>query len=96
MGCIGKTGQALIDCRKGLKFTLLGQARQANNIANNVDSRTPATKRDSTAYRRGFSLGVRGLKPSKQRLKYEGESEMEKMGRWEGQNSPLRKKKGKK
>ena len=91
MGCIGKTGQALIDCRKGLKFTLLGQARQANNIRNNVDSRTPATKRDSTKYRDGFKMGLAGKKPSKMQLKYEGENEYKKMGRWEGQNKKKKK-----
>jgi|TARA_B110000459_G_C16197322_1_gene310622 hypothetical protein len=86
MGCIGLKGQALKDCQKGLKFTLLAQARQNTNRANLVDSRTSATKRDSTQYREGFKMGRAGKKPSKIEIKYQGENEYKKMGRWEGQN----------
>ena len=91
MSCIGLKGQALKDCKAGMKFTLLAQARQNTNRANRVDSRTPATRRDSTQYREGFKMGLAGKKPSKIQLKYEGESEYKKMGRWEGQNKKKKK-----
>ena len=55
-------------------------------IITHTNSRTPATKRDSTQYRDGFKMGLAGKKPSKMQLKYEGENEYKKMGRWEGQN----------
>ena len=34
MSCIGLKGQALKDCKAGMKFTLLAQARQNTNRAN--------------------------------------------------------------
>jgi hypothetical protein len=67
-------------------------ARSFTNQASGVDSITPATKQDSTAYKTGFIKGARGQKPSANQLKYEGEGEYEKMGRWEGQNAVKKKK----
>tara|TARA_R110000803_G_scaffold210203_1_gene281417 strand:+ start:4279 stop:4560 length:282 start_codon:yes stop_codon:yes gene_type:complete len=93
MDCKGKTGQALADCKEGIKFTLFATAREGRNKHEMVDIRTPATARDSTAYREGFRRGLRGDKPSAMELKYQGEGPFSKMGRWEGQNNPLRKKK---
>jgi hypothetical protein len=72
----------------------LPMARSYKNQANGVDSNTPATRRDSTDYKIGFIKGVKGQKPSAQRLRYEGEGEYEKMGRWEGQNAVKKKKNG--
>lgn len=72
----------------------LPMARSYKNQANGIDSNTPATRRDSTDYKIGFIKGVKGQKPSAQRLRYEGEGEYEKMGRWEGQNAVKKKKNG--
>jgi hypothetical protein len=73
-------------------FKNLPMARSFTNQASGVDSSTPATKQDSTAYKTGFIKGARGQKPSANQLKYEGEGEYEKMGRWEGQNAVKKKK----
>ena len=62
-------------------------ARSYNNAQLGNKLNTPATKQDSTDYKTGFIRGVKGWKPSADRLKYEGEGEYQKMGRWEGQNS---------
>ncbi len=61
-------------------------ARSYNNAQLGNKLNTPATKQDSTNYKIGFIRGVKGWKPSADRLKYEGEGEYQKMGRWEGQN----------
>ncbi len=61
-------------------------ARSYNNAKVGNKLNTPATKQDSTNYKIGFIRGVKGWKPSADRLKYEGEGEYQKMGRWEGQN----------
>ena len=90
MGCIGLKGQALKDCKAGMKFTLLAQARQNTNRANRVDSRTPATKQDSTQYRQGYNMGLKKQKPKSDTHPY-GEGEYHKMGRWEGQNKNKKK-----
>lgn len=90
MGCIGLKGQALKDCQKGLKFTLLAQARSAANRANGVDDRTSATKQDSTNYRQGYNMGLKNQKPSSTTHPY-GEGGYHKMGRWEGQNKNKKK-----
>ena len=62
-------------------------ARSYNNAQLGNKLNTPATKQDSTDYKTGFIRGVKGWKPSADRLKYEGEGEYQKMGRWEGQNA---------
>mgnify|MGYP003661033717 FL=1 len=91
MSCEGLKGQALKDCKSGIKFTLFKQANNNTNRLNMVNSSTPATQRDSIQYRTGFERGQKGWKPSTMRLKYQGETEYEKMGRWEGQNTPKKK-----
>ena len=94
MSCKGLKGKELAECKKNTPtYKNFAMANQARNRSEKVDSKRPATKRDSSQYKRGFKLGLKGIKPSKMRLKYEGETEFEKMGRWEGQN---KKKKGKK
>jgi hypothetical protein len=85
MNCIGLKGQALADCKAGIKFTLLAQARSAANRANKVDSRTPATKQDSINYRDGYKMGQNKQNPSSTTHPY-GEGGYHKMGRWEGKN----------
>ena len=62
-------------------------ARSYNNAQLGNKLNTPATKQDSTDYKTGFIRGVKGWKPSADRLKYQGEGEYQKMGRWEGQNA---------
>jgi len=87
MSCKGLTGKQLADCKKKKPtYKNFAMANQARNKSEGLPTRRPATKRDSAQYRKGFKLGLKGIKPSKNRLKYEGETEFEKMGRWEGQN----------
>ena len=85
MSCIGLKGQALADCKAGIKFTMFAQARNAANRANGVDNRTPATKQDSTNYRYGYNMGIKKQKPNSTTHPY-GEGGYHKMGRWEGKN----------
>lgn len=88
MSCKGLKGDALKECKKKTPtWKNFAMANQARNKSIGVDSKRPATKRDSTQYKRGFQMGLKGIKPSKMRLKYEGETEFQKMGRWEGQNT---------
>jgi hypothetical protein len=88
MSCKGLKGDALKECKKKTPtWKNFAMANQARNNAEGVPTKRPATKRDSTQYKRGFQMGLKGIKPSKMRLKYEGETEFEKMGRWEGQNT---------
>jgi len=80
MDCKKLKGEAKKKClEKGINYSLLRMARNATNKYNGFDTKKPATKRDSTTYKRGYVLG-------RQKLKRSGESEYEKMGRWEGQN----------
>jgi hypothetical protein len=65
----------------------LGLARSASNNAAGRDTNTPATKKDSLDYKKGFDMGKAGKKPSSLRAKYEGKNQYEEKGRWEGQNS---------
>jgi len=65
----------------------LGLARSASNNAAGRDTNTPATKKDSLDYKKGFDMGKSGVKPSSLRAKYEGKNQYEEKGRWEGQNS---------
>ena len=65
----------------------LGLARSASNNAAGRDTNTPATKKDSLDYKKGFDMGKAGKKPSALRAKYEGKNQYEEKGRWEGQNS---------
>ena len=88
MSCKGLTGKALADCKKKNKPTYknFAMANQARNKSEGLPFNRPATKRDSAQYVSGFRKGLKGYKPSKMRLRYEGETEFQKMGRWEGQN----------
>lgn len=65
----------------------LGLARSAANNAAGRDTHAPATARDSANYRAGFDAGLRGVKPSSMKKKYEGEDQYFQKGRWEGQNA---------
>ena len=88
MSCKGLKGDALKECKKKTPtWKNFAMANQARNNAEGVPTKRPATKRDSTQYKRGFQMGLKGIKPSKMRLKYEGETEFQKMGRWEGENT---------
>jgi len=94
MSCKGLTGDALKECKKKTPtWKNFAMANQARNNAKGVPTERPATKRDSTQYKRGFQMGLRGLKPSEIQRKYQKETEFEKMGRWEGQNVKKKKKK---
>jgi len=64
----------------------LGLARSATNKEEGRDINTPATKKDSIDYKKGFEMGKAGFKPSPLRAKYEGKNQYEEKGRWEGQN----------
>jgi len=68
-------------------YVNLGLARSATNNAMGVDVNTPSTKLDSLNYRKGYEMGVKGVKPSPLRAKYEGKNQYEEKGRWEGQNA---------
>lgn len=68
-------------------YVNLGLARTATNNAEGRDTNTPATKKDSLDYKKGFDNGRAGIKPSTLRTKYEGKNQYEEKGRWEGQNS---------
>ena len=47
-------------------------------------------KRDSAQYKRGYQMGLKRSKPTAKSHPY-GETEFEKMGRWEGQNTKIKK-----
>lgn len=80
MDCKKLKGEAKKKClEKGIDYSLIRMARNATNKSNGFDTKKPATKRDSAAYKRGYVLG-------RKKLKGYNESEYEKMGRWEGQN----------
>jgi hypothetical protein len=87
MSCKGLKGDALKECKKKTPtWKNFAMANQARNRSERADIRRPATKIDSTQYKRGYQMGLKGLKPSAIQKKYQGETEFEKMGRWEGQN----------
>lgn len=65
----------------------LGLARSAANKEEGKDFNTPANKKDSLDYKKGFNMGKAGIKPNPLRAKYEGKNQYEEKGRWEGQNS---------
>jgi len=65
----------------------LGLARSASNKEESRDTNTPATKKDSLDYKKGFEMGRKGYKPNPLRIKYEGKNQYEEKGRWEGQNT---------
>tara|TARA_B110000977_G_scaffold78481_1_gene105582 strand:+ start:75 stop:356 length:282 start_codon:yes stop_codon:yes gene_type:complete len=93
MSCKGLTGDALKECKKKTPtYKNFSMANQARNNAKGVPTERPATRRDSTQYKRGYQMGLKGLKPSAVQKKYQGETEFEKMGRWEGQNVKKKKK----
>tara|TARA_B110000858_G_C17761267_1_gene454651 strand:- start:1299 stop:1574 length:276 start_codon:yes stop_codon:yes gene_type:complete len=88
MSCKGLKGDALKECKKKTPtWKNFAMANQARNNAEGVPTKRPATKIDSTQYKRGFQMGLKRLKPSAVQKKYQGETEFEKMGRWEGQNT---------
>lgn len=88
MSCKGLKGDALKECKKKTPtWKNFAMANQARNNAEGVPTKRPATKRDSTQYKRGFQMGLKRLKPSAVQKKYQGETEFEKMGRWEGKNT---------
>jgi len=72
-------------------YNRLGLARSAANKEAGRDYNTPATKRDSLDYKRGFNMGLAGKKPSPLEIKYQGKNQYEEKGRWEGQNTPKKK-----
>jgi len=87
MSCKGLKGKELADCLKSEPtYSNFAMANQARNRSERVDTKKPGTKRDSAQYKKGYKMGLKGLNPSAAKLKYEGESEFEKMGRWEGKN----------
>lgn len=71
----------------GPTYKNLGLARTATNNAAGRDTNTPATKKDSLDYKKGFEMGITGYKPNPLRIKYEGKNQYEEKGRWEGQNT---------
>lgn len=74
-----------------ITYDRLGLARTAANNAAGRDTDAPATARDSANYRAGFRAGLRGVKPSDLRKKYEGEEQYFQKGRWEGLNAAKKK-----
>ena len=70
----------------------LGLARSATNDQEGVDTKTPATSKDSSDYRKGFKEGLIGKKTSSLKDKYEGKNQYTEKGRWEGQNANKNKK----
>jgi len=92
MSCKGLKGKKLAECKKNTPtYVNFALANQARNNSEGVDTKRPATKRDSTQYKRGFKMGLKGLTLSKMQLKNQGETEFHKMGRWEGQNKNKKK-----
>ena len=70
MSCKGLKGDALKECKKKTPtWKNFAMANQARNNAEGVDSKRPATKRDSTQYKRGFQMGLKGIKP-KEKLNF--------------------------
>jgi hypothetical protein len=67
---------------KNLKMGVKNEYEQATGERRDVK----ATSADSANYRRGFERGLKGGK------EYPGERNIEKMGRWEGQNVGKKKK----
>lgn len=94
MSCTGLTGEARKKClEKGIKYTMLQQAKEATARANNKSSNArdaQATKQDSSDYKSGYRLGRSKGKPSSTTHPY-GENEYQKKGRWEGQNKKNKK-----
>jgi hypothetical protein len=90
MSCVGLKGEARKKClEKGIKYTMLEQAKNANAKAKKVylNSKAAAvTKKDSSDYKQGYRLGRQKGKPTAKSHPY-GENEHQKFGRWEGQNS---------
>ena len=91
MSCKGLKGKALADCKKkNPTYKNFAMANQARNNAEGADTKRPARKRDSVQYARGYKMGRAGKKPTANSNPY-GETEFEKMGRWEGQNTKKKK-----
>lgn len=90
MSCKGLKGKALKDCKKNNPtWKNFAMANQARNKAEGLDTKRPAQKRDSVQYKRGYKMGLKRLKPTAKSHPY-GETEFEKMGRWEGQNTKIK------
>ena len=58
----------------------MGVANERAQVSGEYRGNVIPTSRDSARYRGGFEQGLKGMKGGK------GEGEVEKMGRWEGQN----------
>jgi len=70
-----------------ITYKNLGLARSASNNAAGRDTNTPATKKDSADYRKGYAMGVKGKKVSAIENKTQGKNQYVEKGRWEGQNA---------
>ena len=91
MSCKGLKGKALADCKKNNPtWKNFRMANAARNRSEGADTNRPAKKRDSAQYKRGYQMGLKRLKPTAKTNPY-GETEFEKMGRWEGQNTKKKK-----
>ena len=66
----------------------MGVANERAQTSGEYRSRVTPTASDSARYRGGFEQGLKGMKGGK------GEGQIEKMGRWEGQNVKPKGKKG--
>lgn len=89
--CKGLKGKALADCKKNNPtWKNFRMANAARNRSEGADTNRPAKKRDSIEYKRGYQMGLKRLKPTAKSHPY-GETEFEKMGRWEGQNTKKKK-----
>ena len=89
--CKGLKGKALADCKKNNPtWKNFRMANAARNKSEGADTNRPAKKIDSVQYKRGYQMGLKRLKPTAKSHPY-GETEFEKMGRWEGQNTKYKK-----
>lgn len=69
-------------------YDRLKMAKEANNRMMGIDTNTPASKKDSLDYKRGFNVGLHAKLKGKKADSW-GKNEFEKMGRWEGQNTTV-------
>jgi len=88
---VKKTTKKSVSPTSGPTYKNLGLARTATNNAAGRDTNTPATRKDSLDYKKGFEMGKAGYKPNPLRTKYEGKNQYEEKGRWEGQNAVKKK-----
>lgn len=68
-------------------YVNLGLARSAANNAAGRDTNTPATKKDSADYKKGYAMGLNGKKVSDVEKKYQGKNQYVEKGNWEGQKA---------